>query len=316
LSAALCAALSWCYAVRPDAGAAVTAWPVWVWVPLGLAIAALGWSRSTKLAFLVICLLWLLYVGIFAEEPRGLLRRRGLSEAEFRAAREDARGLRVVSLNCAGGSAKAAAEVHRHDPDIVLVQESPSEDAVRALAEELYGPDAAVAWGLDASIIARGRAEAVVHGLGPHIAVADVKLASGLNVCAISVRLSPPASRFDIWSAGHWREQASVRRLHREEMKAVALLLDTLPGDPAIILGGDFNAPAGDAAIGLLRPRLHDAFPQAGIGWGNTVLNDLPILRFDQVWASGHLRAAAVRTEETLHSDHRMVICDLVISTQ
>jgi vancomycin resistance protein VanJ len=207
----------------------------------------------------------------------------------------------------------AAREVERYDPDIVLLQESPSEDAVRALAEDLYGSDASVVWGLDASVVTRGQSEVVAHEIGPHVAVARMEMPSGLPVYAISLRLSPPILRFDLWSPAHWREQAAKRRRHREEMKQVVRLLDGLPDQAPVVLGGDFNAPAGDAVTRPLRPRLRDSFMQGGLGWGNTVLNDIPILRFDQVWITPDFRAIDVRAEKTHRSDHRMVVCDLFL---
>ena len=57
-----------------------------------------------------------------------------------------------------------------------------------------------------------------------------------------------------------------------------------------MILGGDFNAPQGDAAFRPLAPRLRDAFRDGGQGWGNTITNDTPFLRIDQVWVSDEIR--------------------------
>ena len=76
-------------------------------------------------------------------------------------------------------------------------------------------------------------------------------------------------------------------------------------------MGGDFNAPAGDAIFELLYPNLRDAFGEAGVGWGNTITNDYPFLRIDQVWVSHHFQVQRVISRKTAFSDHRMVICDL-----
>ena len=78
-----------------------------------------------------------------------------------------------------------------------------------------------------------------------------------------------------------------------------------------MIVGGDFNAPQGDAVFRLLRPKLHDAFAEGGRGWGNTILNDVPVLRIDQFWVSETFRSDSVVARGTRNSDHRMVICDL-----
>ncbi len=48
-----------------------------------------------------------------------------------------------------------------------------------------------------------------------------------------------------------------------------------LKPEPPEILGGDFNAPAGDAIYKLLH-NCHDSHRAAGRGWGNTALNPIP----------------------------------------
>ena len=128
-----------------------------------------------------------------------------------------------------------------------------------------------------------------------------------------ALRLVPAVFRLDLWSPDCWREQAENRRKRRGQVQALALRVAAIPEGIAVILGGDFNAPQGDAVFRELRPRLHDTFPEGGRGWGNTIVNDLPCLRIDQVWASGPLRAANVVARRTRGSDHRIVICDLAI---
>jgi len=64
------------------------------------------------------------------------------------------------------------------------------------------------------------------------------------------------------------------------------------------------NAPVGLAIVnGLL----------AGIGWGSTGTNHYPLFRVDQIWVSRHFRAESVTAQKTIHSDHRMVLCDLIV---
>lgn len=46
---------------------------------------------------------------------------------------------------------------------------------------------------------------------------------------------------------------------------------------------------------------------------GDTFMNDFPILRIDQVWTSEHFRAVGARAKKAEHSDHRMVVCDLLV---
>lgn len=78
-----------------------------------------------------------------------------------------------------------------------------------------------------------------------------------------------------------------------------------------MILAGDFNARQGDAVFRLFKPYLHDAFVKGRCGWGNTMPNEWPMLRIDQVWLSHELRAERVFTVQTVHSDHRMVVADV-----
>jgi endonuclease/exonuclease/phosphatase (EEP) superfamily protein YafD len=86
-----------------------------------------------------------------------------------------------------------------------------------------------------------------------------------------------------------------------------------IPQSRPLIIGGDFNAPPNDGALAPLRLRLVDTFRQAGRGWGNTGTNRFPFFRVDQIWAGGSLRAESVFAQRTVHSDHRMVVCDLIL---
>jgi hypothetical protein len=62
-----------------------------------------------------------------------------------------------------------------------------------------------------------------------------------------------------------------------------------------------------------LRPGLFDTFREAGRGWGSTGTNEFPLFRVDQVWASRGFRAESVTARRVVHSDHRLVVCDVVI---
>ncbi|MBI3910577.1 MAG: endonuclease/exonuclease/phosphatase family protein [Armatimonadetes bacterium] len=315
LSAGLWAALSLCYWGQPDACAAITLWPPWVWLAPGLLLAGLGWSRPGKRIASVIALLWLVYLLAFVEEPRSLLRFRWGPSSEWQAARQRRQALRVVSLNCAAGNQDAAAEVERWQPDIALLQEAPVRRDTEALACRLFGRQAAVVWGGDVAILARGTVFPTPppRALRAFLAQGRVRLTTGSEVEVISIHLLPPVFRTDLWSAACWRDLAANRQARREQVQALAQQIARLPGSAPLIVGGDFNAPAGDAVFRLLAPRLHDAFGEGGMGWGNTVLNDMPLSRIDQVWISEHFRAPAVTARKTRHSDHRMVICDLVV---
>lgn len=156
VSVALCLSLAVCYTLQPDACVALTIWPTWLWLLPGLLLAWMAWSRAGQRAVFGVTLLWVAFLLVFAEEPRSLTRL---------GATNSAADLRVVSLNCAGGSVAAAEEVKSAAPDLVLLQEVPTAAQVQKLGAKLFGPEAATLCGLDTAILARGQLR---PGLLPH----------------------------------------------------------------------------------------------------------------------------------------------------
>ncbi|MCX8053493.1 MAG: endonuclease/exonuclease/phosphatase family protein, partial [Armatimonadetes bacterium] len=202
-------------------------------------------------------------------------------------------GFRVVSLNCAGGSFLAASEVARYKPDIVLFQESPARKEVEVLARKLFGSRCSFVWGIDASVISRWPAERVAmpRTLLPYCAMARVTLPSRKRVDCVSVRLAPPVFRLDPWRLDCWKAYAADRRNRRKQVAAIMNYLRSKDAGAPLVVGGDMNSPGGDAALSDFQGMLRDAFNEAGRGFCNTVLNDYPVLRFDQVWICNKLKA-------------------------
>jgi hypothetical protein len=324
--------LAFCYARRPDACAAVTVWPVWSWVAPGLlpaALACIGASRKAKgereqndaakpkrgraRPLKLAALFWLLFVLIFAEEPKSLLRWNS-GVAGWEAARREGKAIRVVSINCAWGQKAAALEAAPFQPDIVLLQESPRRKDAEEVARKLFGGEGEVVVGLDAAIIVRGKI--LPAKLPPRVgffAQARIRLTAGPEIEVVSLHTIVPPVHTDLWNPAVWRIYRNHREDQRNQMRIVARQLAEMPSSVPMIVGGDFNAPQGDAVFRLLQPRLRDTFPEAGTGWGNTIINDMPALRIDQIWVSEHFRPVRVFAQKTLHSDHRMVVCDLFL---
>ena len=315
LSGLMVAGLAIVYGARPDACAAITVFPAWAWLAPGLILTIPGWRRPGRRGAAIVAAAWLAFLLAFAEEPWSLLRLATAADPTWPEKRGRGEAFRVVTLNCDIGNPKAAAEVGEFDPDIVLLQESPGREAVERLAGELFGPGGGFVSGVDASLIARGRVvpAELPATLRATFVQARVRLNSGAEVEVISTRLIPAVFRLDLWTPDCWREQTANRQKRRDQLRAIADRIDAVPDDVPVLLGGDFNAPQGDAIFRLLRPRLHDTFAEGGRGWGNTILNAVPCLRIDQVWASPTLRATRVVARRTRHSDHRLVACDLVI---
>ena len=59
--------------------------------------------------------------------------------------------------------------------------------------------------------------------------------------------------RLDYWSPQCWRSQTENRRVRRRQLEAVIEPAADIPPSMPLIVGGDFNAPAGDAVYRVLR---------------------------------------------------------------
>jgi endonuclease/exonuclease/phosphatase family metal-dependent hydrolase len=278
----------------------------------GLSLALLGWTRRRKALATGVAALWLLYALVFVEEVSCLTRWPRWPSPEWQMAHQKGAAMRVVSLNCSGDE-KAFAEVGSYHPDVVLLQESPGRLKVRAMADAVVGPGADTLLGGDVSIVVRGKLTPVPAPTLGNVAFthAHVQLASGLKVDVICVRLRPYDPRIDLWSPACWRTQRSIRQQQRWQIEQLLDRIRSIPDTVSLIVGGDFNLPAHDRMLQALRPRLRDTFKERGRGWGNTMDNDIPFLRIDQIWCSDPFRAASVVTRHTLHTDHRMVVGDL-----
>jgi endonuclease/exonuclease/phosphatase family metal-dependent hydrolase len=315
VSALLCVCVAHCYFWRGDAYAALTVWPVWAWLIPGLLLAGIGWRRSRKRVVVAIVALWLVYLMCFAEEVHSLARWRRWPSRAWQTAHQHGEALRIISLNCAGGNPRAAAEVKGYEPDIVLLQESPQRGELEKVAQQFFGTNATVVAGPDASIIVRGQAtpQPQVGTMHSHYSHARVRLGSGTEIEVISLRLPPAPLRDDLWAADCWRDYTGDRQMRRQMLSTICQNVDSLSRSVPFIIGGDFNAPGGDAIFRLLEPRFHDAFKEAGTGWGDTILNEYPLLRIDQIWLSAHFHAVTTLARRTQNSDHRMVICDVLL---
>ncbi len=305
-SALLCLALAACYLLRPDRLAAATVVPIWYWLPLALGSAALSWRGRGRL----VLLLWVAFFLIFAEEPKSLVRGlRPVRRVEAKTARGET--LRLVTLNCAGETESAERVVPLH-PDIVVLQECPSVKQTVQLARRLYGDKARVLRDADSAILYGGPLRRDRPPLR-YSAQGRLTLASGRQVTLVSVHLIPNRADLSLWSRETWVMQTRNRRQRREQMTELSKGLAAVPRGQPLVLVGDFNIPAGDAVFRVLPDRLHDAFPRAGRGWGNTWMATLPLVRIDQVWVSEDWHPISVTARAAPPSDHRMVVSELAL---
>ncbi|HEV3342229.1 MAG TPA: endonuclease/exonuclease/phosphatase family protein [Pirellulales bacterium] len=306
MSALLCLFIALCYTWRLDAWTVVTVFPIWVWWLAGIVLVAAARRRVGRRYSLTVVLLWGLVLCCFADHPLSLLRLK---------TRGGSPTLRIISLNAAG-SARAVREVAALRPDVVLVQESPGREPLVALAQECFGDEGHVRSGVDASIVARGEIAPLPlpESVSANAASARVRLTDGTEINVASLRLDTPSVRIDLWSPDCWREKVATRQRQRKQLETIMDAVRASSGGLPFVVGGDFNAPPGDAVFQTLAP-LHDAFGEAGRGWGNTILNAAPFLRIDQIWLPPEFRAVDVYSQKTEHSDHRMVVCDIQVQT-
>lgn len=311
LSLLLFSFLSLCYAKQYDACVAVTVYPSWVWFLCGLCLSLIMLRTSSKRAILLTLSLWLLFLVVFADTPLSLVRGIGgqASTDEINAGGEES-ALRVISLNCSG-SIKSILALKEWNPDLILIQESPGIENLKTIADELFGAEGDVLTGVDASIITHGKVERIAAT--GNYSIGKITLPTGREIAVVSLRLSPPPFRFDLWNPDCWRAYQKHRVKQRAEIVAITKALTSLSADLPLIVGGDFNANPRDAIFAELPASLHDAFSIAGSGWGNTITNDAPFLRIDQIWINNSFQPVRVVSETASDTDHRTVVAELIL---
>ena len=290
-----------------DHVAAITTFPQWTWATAGILSAAIACRllrpRNRSPFFLMV--LWLLTTVYFADNVVPFMR--GLLHGAVPPPTAPPGTIRVISLNCAT-SRSAAQEVMRFQPDIVLLQESPTSNKVAQLAQEWFGSNGLFVVGWDCAIVSRFPLTPVDKIQGVHYTRAIVTLPRNGELLVTSLRLTPPLGSMDLWKPSTWRAYAEDRRLRTRQLRAVLEVERPKPNLPEIV-GGDFNAPAGDGIYKLLHA-YRESHRRAGRGWGGTALNTIPIFRPDQIWLK-HLTPAWCCAVKTAHSDHRMVVTDV-----
>ncbi|MCC6484501.1 MAG: endonuclease/exonuclease/phosphatase family protein [Armatimonadetes bacterium] len=294
------------YMYQPDALAGLTVWPGWMWIVLSWLLSAISLMRKRPAYFVIMTVLSVVYLPLVSEEPWSLAR----SLMPQRTAPSTT--LRIVSVNCAGGTAAAALETRRLHPDIVLLQESPGADKVAHVARSLFGRSASYITGMDSSIISRYPLEKqrLPVELAVRSAAARVRWQSS-ELFVVSTHLSVAPFRYDFWTRDYWSSFRDVRERHREQVQLLAGHVSALPRQAPVVVGGDFNSPAHDGAFSPFKGLMRDSFRSHGRGWGNTFLNSFPVIRIDQIWISKALHAVRVRAVRTDNSDHRMVVAEI-----
>ena len=293
------------YQFRPDPFAALTVLPAWSWLLLALPVA-FGWRRANRRWMISAVAAWLLFAAVHVEELSSLAR------GWFHPIVDDkpVGALRVVTLNCGGGHAAALLETLPLNPDILLLQEPPSRTETDRFCNLLFGADGKIFHDVDTAILVRGNLANVRRSCSPVFfshALADIPGFGQIEL--VSLRLATGHVQFNLWNPDCWNTHYRWRIWQLAQMREIAT---ELSARAPLLVAGDFNAPQRDRLFSVLPAGMRDAFAVAGKGIGNTILNDMPVLRIDQIWVSSHFRVVQSFARRTQASDHRLVVADLV----
>lgn len=309
-----------CYARRFDKVAAITVFPFWAWGLLGLGMAGFAWLFTRQRLALGVALVWLVTILVFSDETRPLLRwwKTGPQPGMAAPAPDGTKVRRIITFNCKAGFAnpKAPREVIPWQPDIVLFQETAQTSVLRQVAQELYGTDPTehVVGSAECGIITRGRILRSVLGNLPNSLAATIQFEDNTIIEVASIHLSGAETDVRLYTREALYKHAANRLDRRSELQKLLTVLTLMNGHPPSLIGGDFNAPAGDAVFRLMeKAGFRDAFAAAGSGWPDTYPNVAPMLRIDHQWSNDRLIPVRGRTVKSQHSDHRMIICDYIV---
>ncbi|MBN8459225.1 MAG: endonuclease/exonuclease/phosphatase family protein [Verrucomicrobia bacterium] len=315
-SLALHLATVFCFSRQPGWFAAFTAFPLWFWGGIGLAMSATAFCLLHARLSMVLSAIWAITILVGSDEAVAIGNLGKDAPLPGPAIPHHGRPvLRVATLNCSRFNyGNPALDLARWQPDIVLLQEAYPHQ-VRQIADVLYQRRGDYRSHNTNGIVTRwriGDKGYVFSGLRDHHV--PVILPSGASIEVVNVHLSSAATDLRLWQPSAWRIHRENRATRRAELGSVVRFLDAtfnLPETP-IILGGDFNSGASDPVHNLLVRDFTDAFAAAGTGWGDTYQRRVPILRIDHIYANRHFTPIRCRAVTTTSSDHRIVIADFL----
>ncbi len=304
-----------CFSDGRDALSAVAVFPIWLWALVGTLPAALAVPMLRSRWPLALGLLWAITAVVGADERRSLARGLAptLEEARPPAPAGGGKVLRVATLNCADRNTDAMREVGRFNPDIVFIQEAPSGAGLKAFAEEMFGDAGSTVGAWTCAIVARGQLSAPRRVLYEHGIAATLRLPDGVEIELMSIHLEHATTRWDLWRRSCWKEHRDTHRIRRGQLRELLAHLEADAGDRPKIFGGDFNSPPTSNLFDAIPDSYTNAFAAAGRGLGNTFINRLPVLRIDHIYTGPTFEVVDARSARTTHSDHRMVVCDIVL---
>jgi endonuclease/exonuclease/phosphatase (EEP) superfamily protein YafD len=307
-----------CYLRRWDKAAAITVYPFWAWTLTGIVLSAVAWIITRRRLPAVLTAVWTVTMFAGADEVRPLLRFGKEKPLPGRPA-PMASGtvpLRIITLNCRAGmwNPQVLEELVPWAPDVVFLQEAPTRAELQKFTARLFpSPPGDFQGGNNCAILSRTQIFAPVSGYQPFSILGFIEPRPGKRIELACAHLAGAETSMRLWSRDAWRMHYYNRQRRMSELDAFLSVQQLFSGNYPIIVGGDFNAPAGDAVFGLLQRRgFTDAFAEAGSGWPDTYPNAAPVLRIDHLWMKD-LTPVRATTVKTQRSDHRMIVCDFLL---
>lgn len=98
----------------------------------------------------------------------------------------------------------------------------------------------------------------------------------------------------------------------KRQVERIAAMIDA-GDDRPVIVGGDFNIPAGSIYSRPLDKRYIDAFAEVGSGYGYTFPTRFPWLRLDRFYTTRDWRPVRFQIVPEMGSDHHPVMADFVL---
>lgn len=321
LSLALHLFTVYAFSLQPDRLAAFTVMPIWAWGFLGLTLSTTAFYFLRAPLSLILSGVWALTILLGADEARVIANfGNDAPEAGEPALHDGLRPIRVLTLNCAlFNFGDPSDDIAVWEPDVVLLQEA-FPHQIKKVADKLYGGHGDYRAFAQNGIITRWKITREVRNPDPRFIYfnhnATVETPDGRVIEIANIHLSSAATDLRLWEPQCWRTHRANRDQRRIELSvALEVLAQTTPFPERrpVILAGDFNAPPSDPIQSLLKRDFEDAFLASGTGWGDTFQRRIPILRLDRIHTTRHFTPIRCRAHTTKHSDHRMVIADLLL---
>jgi endonuclease/exonuclease/phosphatase (EEP) superfamily protein YafD len=227
-----------------------------------------------------------------------------------------------------GGFDGVISEIHRHDPDIVVMQDAMGLDAGNTpdsrILKQLVGDRSVHAFGqyvVASRFPLRGcEVGSIAYNEHEHTFVHCIVTARGQEVDLYTAHFLSPrdglnAMRWNVIGGyNEWQANAQNRVVQAEKL-AQELVGRSRP----VIVAGDLNAPEPSVVIRtLLDVGLRDAFSSAGTGYGYTHGHSLrphlfSTIRIDHILVSREIGVEDCFVGGKEGSEHRPVIADLLL---